>query len=1404
MYPSKLHHKIPLAVIFVLLASSCTKPTTGVDTSSGATFFVQSLNGGGSQQMQRGTKWKIPESVKFTFQACLKARGTRTDLYNQDFGIENPVTGDVTSVKTNKTGCLNWQESIPYNHLAGQSGWIELQRDIVGRGINLGKQSVRIAVNPWAVGEAARDKGEAVVYLESGDSISIPTKIFPFTQATKALSGELQGAARLIVQNVDIKSSPQTESDSSVTLLIDVEMQPVVQSRNAVGDTVYQKVQDGEFEVMLQVLAGQVGANMNQKVILLGGNLTSTGRVINGRLKAEFTVRQERLANQGNLELVMRIDPRALDPNKNLQNFEGLFRFGPGTVVGAQSGSLANICLDKGNECAYDKILAQAANYSDLVKQGYIGRNERYIFSTLQFHFLSIPPGETSTQRTAIYSTKVCITDRQTGEPLANTPVQFENIGSNEGHVQIESLSKQWATNHQGCLIWNSGQFHKYYTDERFFKKTIRISKLPGFSRSFEYYVNPWNDGFKFGYDAREVSSTFFEQIEKRPRIASRIFVNRYQLSTHSFQYKIDSQLNLHVVKALMLGLEPKVLRYSGIVNRRDTIERLRDGIYLMKVALQKNYLDPRENSGWLLKNSANFTANLQNTGGKDVDPRNFIFSNLALVRVADGTIVHILDFAMSNLRLMRVRSNLLIQLEPVDERMIQAYHVFRKRAIQANELEQKLVAFRSQLKENQSLADVRAELGSNESPTALVDIEAKRAQMAEVAGLEQARTDLEARVARTQEIVRLSLEKLRLSLESGAGAIGHGLSANNEPTGQVEYSRGTLINNNFQIGRNLLSDLETALNVNEISSLNLPTAKEIDLNIFVDRKAGLDKRTFVGPMIYLANAQSDLLRATDQLDGANCAPDGSAPDALSRSWELLDQSHRTTGLNLEVESELFGNRANNAYQFQNYYASLQHLCHRQVDHLIEEERMQRQRQLDQFKALPLKASFAKNFNMEYVSLTDEPLVGAELRTLSVAELNQAVHQGLSDSVRAVNSSLGAWIKRFRGDTVRAQKDVWTSAEFSQLFFERTTAGQAAMCNALANRIATGAQGSAAGSALRSQVLRVCGAPNGLIHDIKLRVKRLGDTRYLGGLNLNLGVSHGFSIGTSEQWGYGVDLLDAVGSILGFIPGAHLIGAILKPFSLGYGKSMSQSEGTSVDESTSLVSQIARFEIQLVDYERCAAIRLSDVAIQSLMGRTSPLRRSGRAQRPAQAPTENSNDLDNRKLFSRGLFVCEGLSPAEKPVQTVRESYFYLSQQVTESDMLDHTDLYNYPWLLAFRGMRDFSVFIDKIRAQGHVNLPELLSSNVGQKQPTSRAWTVEHLRSAYHDIMPAHPGFFTVLDRDEPDIDAFAKDQMGESLTQVESDPLGEINHPHILQDQNRAKLRPPAHRSRSASGDQ
>jgi hypothetical protein len=1308
-----------------LMAAACTKPDT-VDSdkksSAQASFVIDRAGGSGAlSTLNTKSTWDVPLSAHYSFYVCLNQRASGDKIKGQKFLIENPLTQTRIEPEgpTDNNGCLKWKEEISFNHFAKRSYRIPVTRKVIGQGVNTGSRELNLAVNPWALGSQKRDSGEDVVFLQN---VTLPTHQLVAPQdAMKALSGEHSGAAELWVQSVSVRSLKRQDFDDGIVLDLTLSMNPRVKMWNLNGELGYQNITSGEFDVIAHLVAVDVGSGQNKKVILTSGEVTGQGLVRDGQLTASIRTSLEKRVNSGNLELVLKLIPRGL-AGRSLKEFEGIFELGRSNALsGNSSGVLAQACREEKPSCQMTSYLAQAENFETLKNQGYAFKNDPFIFGTLKPRFASVLPGETATRRTVAYTASTCITDRFTGERVADMPFVIEYLDENDKPIPDEVYRK--SSDETGCLSWDAKIFHKYYEPEELFWKRVRISRENGTSRILRFALNPWDDKFTFGWDEREFSKEFIQSVQSRKKIRSRFFLDSFGYHTVRFLYEIDRFMELEVKKTILIDLRPRVLRYSGIVNARKQTEPLRDGFYLLKVGIQKDYLDTAERGvvlqGPIRPNQTPAQGAAVANAMKDVPKREFITTRTALVRVVDGHMIHPLELTMRDLRLMRTRSNFMIQLETVDERLLQTNQVLRE-------------MFQKELEK----MGQRREEFSNMTP-------------------EEVQTKLAERASELKGKLENAFFYIRERLQSESPII-----------------------DKFELEPNLLEPIKQALGVNDFTEMNSPSDDDMDLNLFIEKDSGLERRSFVGPVIFLSNAYSDSVRATDNLDEAKCpVPQLTTPAAGSGPAELQSPfKAEEWALFRQAEEKATSQRQNNAYRFSRYFGALTHLCHKNVDDLIERERVARGMYEEHMPAVASIFNFVSTYNLDFLSLRNEDLwrIRPDCQGTSLKECAQPVRSNVTPANTV--TMLEQRFKQFRpymrgyGRTSGSElrETSWTESDLDRLFFGEDSKDQAfGLCSLMASLTAErlkkvssaqrhsgwisrtlGDIGNAEESIAR-QVFLACATEAGrkrptILVDERLRVYETGEYTFQGGLQVNLNVGDSFSVNRADSRNGSIGLDDAIvvaGTGIGFLmggPPGGVIGAgvgalssfflkAIKPLKLSMGNSLSSSDGTSVSQSTYLVSQIAKFNVELKKYERCRILKFDGDFTDSL---------SSRLSLSPQA----------KRLLARGLFVCQGaLNDKSNRPLSVEETYFYFTQHFTEGDMLDQADLYNHPWLLSLRGVREFAVFADSIKAQEVVSLGNF---GGGLVNPQSRglAWPLGHMAKTYRQILPSFPGLYTVL----------------------------------------------------------
>lgn len=280
-------------------------------------------------------------------------------------------------------------------------------------------------------------------------------------------------------------------------------------------------------------------------------------------------------------------------------------------------------------------------------------------FEKLLLQYDYIVEGETPTRKNVVYRSQTCVKDFYEDKEII-----FEKFMVQKTTGEVIPLY----TDGDGCLHWNESIKFKYYKPENFFTRTNIITHVKtGISKELTSYINPWTI-LTIGRDKRSMDVETLERIAKRDAILSSLFLEQYSFETINVTYHMDEFMTLYVRKNIKLDLEFGVSRYSSMDQGILANEDIRDGVYLLKVALEKNYIDTRKTLVEVEQEENKTTVKKSFTR----KPLEYIYVVHKLVRVWKGHIITPVELSIHDLRLMTVRSNFLIQLQAIDQDILE------------------------------------------------------------------------------------------------------------------------------------------------------------------------------------------------------------------------------------------------------------------------------------------------------------------------------------------------------------------------------------------------------------------------------------------------------------------------------------------------------------------------------------------------------------------------------------------------------------------------------------------------------------------------------------------------------------------------------------------------------------
>ncbi len=413
---------------------------------------------------------------------------------------------------------------------------------------------------------------------------------------------------------------------AGINMTVNVTALPFTRMKDSTGVVnPNQEILSGRFRVFANLVASGFSGDKKKYLLtddvhkIIGQKTAFTWSVDGNGLQVSLPMVLKKRNTLGRVELVLKIVP--MSPGlKHLKPFTGVYDLGEWNEwVRNQTPQFKREGYEPMQDIDYDKYIEKLERDNAKLERDKDGKlkiktlqdAKRFIFSSFTPRFVRIMPGETATDRTLQYRVETCIVNGITGNPVGEG-LQF-NIKTHDNYGGEYTIRRE--TNNEGCLTWFGFLSHKYYRKEVLKRKEalvtfagtvgceyVEASKCVNqtgghikFENKYVYYMNPWDEKWTFGWDAREMLRDYPEQIKEQRKNApdSKIFIADFKYDTLGFRYSVDKFLNLKVKKTVLLSFHVYALKYNSIVLGRGATERLRDGIYLMKVAMQKDYLDP-------------------------------------------------------------------------------------------------------------------------------------------------------------------------------------------------------------------------------------------------------------------------------------------------------------------------------------------------------------------------------------------------------------------------------------------------------------------------------------------------------------------------------------------------------------------------------------------------------------------------------------------------------------------------------------------------------------------------------------------------------------------------------------------------------------------------------------------
>lgn len=640
------------------------------DNTTAATFTAQAMaDKSKALEVRVSGDFALPSSKVFNLQACVKDVAYDKAIAGHDFIIEE----NNTKVTSDKAGCLTWAEKINFNFL-GESQYIRIERRIKGLGLHKGVQKVAFAINPWSHGE------NLAPVLNPDDGANIPALVHGAEESKQALKGfsadNKMTSRPLWVEDGRLFVTEQKLTTAGVELLVEMRPTPSLQLTKMNGEMVLYPLKAGSFKARLKIIhIYQQGGKEVRR--LLSESPMMDVKMENASLGVKSVMSLPAIPTRGQLMLGLELEP--VQAPQGLTSFDGIYLLGEydqikgasflrlNTVVAQTkdfkianyiNATIAEVARKSpgtsstsGDSKASDSQGTtpsssdeEDASSSEVVFDSDAYQKPKIEVSQLEFRFVRVGQEKTST-REVFYTVKACV---RNGLDQKNARAHSFKVTKYRQSESEPATTVTVKTDNNSCINWDESITFKYFDCQRYLKGFVQIENADlGMKEKLEIIVNPWESMGVLARDMRYVDRS--EKLvlsctqESRPR--TQVLVEGFSYNTLSYNYGIDSLLNLTVTKKIQVKMEPRLLVYSSLANGRGESERLRDGIYLLKMAVVQN---------------------------RDYDSNNtYVTATQKLVTAMSGQINTDMTFQTQDLKALGNRNNMLVEIYPVDEQKV-------------------------------------------------------------------------------------------------------------------------------------------------------------------------------------------------------------------------------------------------------------------------------------------------------------------------------------------------------------------------------------------------------------------------------------------------------------------------------------------------------------------------------------------------------------------------------------------------------------------------------------------------------------------------------------------------------------------------------------------------------------
>ncbi len=657
--------KIIRTLFLCLIAAGCVKPSQQASDSdeSSATFSLKEA----SLEWSIGEvdpNFKIPLSKIFNYTLCLQDKRTLESVIGHSFRVEG---GDSPqNLTTNVSGCLVWNEKVKFNDLATQT-FIAQERKIIATGVHSGVRTFKFAFNPWVKDNFFIDLKYHPDALNDRDLV-LPEKSQEALKSQKKLP--------VWPDNFVIQSSDIGSASSKRQIQIRAEFNPNVYVSASHGPYTARPLLDGVFQLHMYFVAE---TQDGKKFVVLEVSPPEKIRMENSKLKFSSVVNAPQSLEQGELKLAFQLIP--VDGPEALVEYDGIYTLGDSDkIVGTFSPKLIkdfnnvnsdfsivsylnNAVTANGQKINFDSVKNQMSLKQaslDEIKELNLVSTNSLVIGKNKDGFKVQAESKFQSMNKQVFDRNLRFTtcvNKADGTPLIGRTFKIKSF------TGIEVAPQKTTVENKGCLEWiekfsNISNYAFQIPKAGF----ISLTSDEGDVLRIDTAIDPTNDNPML--DLRIPSEREeYETIQRNSKnFKMTVALNDFSIVPKSdATYSIDKTLNLDTTQAFNFDLKlVKVQRND----RPDGVqsEIIRDGFYLLRLALQKDYIDYVDLKSCKKKH-------LDLNGKVDGCERQHVTTTQKVVEFEGGHIKNgtFINLFFSDWRFRKTINNILVEFYPLD-----------------------------------------------------------------------------------------------------------------------------------------------------------------------------------------------------------------------------------------------------------------------------------------------------------------------------------------------------------------------------------------------------------------------------------------------------------------------------------------------------------------------------------------------------------------------------------------------------------------------------------------------------------------------------------------------------------------------------------------------------------------